>query len=80
MLIIKLKERWNMQDTASTNKTQKISFEDYKKQVRDFLIKTWHYTLDGANKLMKSYEDDLPEFFETGWKPNEAGFAMIIGY
>lgn len=69
-----------MQDTTTTNNLQEINFEEYKKQIRNFLIETWHYTLDGANKLMKSYEDDLPEFFETGWKPNEAGFAMIIGY
>lgn len=68
-----------MQDTASTNKTQKISFEDYKKQVRDFLIGRYHYTIEGASKSMKLYEDDILSYYQEGYGANVAGFSIVFG-
>ena len=67
-----------MQDTASTNKTQKIRFEDYKKQVRDFLIEKWHYTTENANKEMKFYEDDILSYYQEGYGANVAGITIVM--
>ena len=56
-----------------------MSLEEYRQKVWEFLTQTVGTTSQHAEELMKAHEDDLPEFSEKNWPPNEAGCAMIIG-
>lgn len=68
-----------MQDTTTTNNSQEINFEEYKQQVRDFLIGRYHYTIEGASKSMKLYEDDILSYYQEGYGANVAGFSIVFG-
>ena len=57
-----------------------ISFEDYKKQVLDCLIKYQNYTIQEAENLMKEYEEELPDFYEENCKPEIAACGMAMRY
>ena len=67
-----------MQDTTTTNNSQEIGFEEYKQQVRDFLIEKWHYTIENANKEMKFYEDDILSYYQEGYGANVAGITIVM--
>ena len=58
---------------------QKMTLEEYKKKVEDFLNKNSNDST-GTMKLMKEYEDDLPKFLADGWEPEVAATAMVMGY
>ena len=69
-----------MPDTTTTNNSQEISFEEYKQQVRDFLIEKWHYTIENASKEMKFYEDDILSYYQEGYGANVAGFTIVMRF
>ena len=57
-----------------------ISFEDYKKQVCDCLLKYQNYTIQEAENLLKEYETELPDFYEENCKPEVAACGMATRY
>ena len=55
-----------------------MNFEDYKKKVRECLMKNGTSTY--AEARMKLYEDELPQFFKDKWTPSAVAAALIMGY
>ena len=66
--------------TGSEKAEELEKLEEYKKKVLDYLNKSYKASTAANKELIATYEDDLPTFLRDGWKPNEAGFAMVIGY
>ena len=58
---------------------QNMNMETYKQKVKECLIKVHHYTDDGANKLMKQYEDDFQELYDWDLDPQTASGFLASG-
>ncbi len=59
--------------------SEQMSLEDYKQKVRECLMMNPYRTTEGAEKLMKLYEDDFPEFLADKWEPSAVAAALIMG-
>lgn len=61
------------------NISEQMSFEEYLKQVENYLTtETWRTEQD-ARKLMTDYAEDLKELYEDSWTPMEAAGGITSG-
>ncbi len=58
---------------------EKMTLEQFKQQVEQCLIGRSKDTT-GAQKLMKSYKDDFPEFLSMNLTPQEAAGFITANY
>lgn len=57
-----------------------MSLEEYKKEIKKFLINKNNYTEENANKLIENYKEEIKEFLRKELSPAGAGTAMMQGY
>lgn len=60
--------------------SKQISLETYKQKVRERLMKTYNRTTQATDKLMRDYEQILPEYFALKLTPIEMACTMTMGY
>ena len=55
-----------------------MTLYEFKKKVREFLVKQGGEAQ--ADTLMKTYNDDFPEFLAKNYTPETTAMAMLMGY
>ena len=55
-----------------------MTLEEYKKRVKESLIKNNNCTEAIAEELMQEHEDDFQRYLEEAWSPEAMSLAMVM--
>ena len=70
----------SFRETRDLIEIQKMTLEDYKQQVYDYLTMKLGVSTTVAKNRMKSYDDFLEEFLEEKYPVSAAATAIMYGF